>query len=54
MPKHFAAFIESQTSMGVLIVSQKLEVSQAIDEIILIWLASEAEEYVDSIRQLPI
>ena len=54
MPKHFAAFIESQTSAGVLIVSQRLEVGQVIDEIILIWLASEAEEYVDSIRQLPI
>ncbi len=54
MPKHFAAFIQSQTCAGVLIISKKLEVSLAIDEIILIWLASEADEYVNSIRQLPI
>ncbi len=55
MPKHFAAFVESQPySAGVLIVSKKLEVSRAIEEIILIWLASEAGEYVNSIRQLPI
>lgn len=54
MPKHFAAFMQNQTCSGVLIVSKKLEISLAIDEIILIWLASEAEEYVDSIRQLPI
>jgi hypothetical protein len=55
MPKHFASFIESQTySAGVLIVSQKLEISRAIDEIILIWQASEAKEYGNSIRQLPI
>ena len=54
MPKHFAVFVQSQTCAGVLIVSKKLEISLAIDEIILIWLASEADEYVDSIRQLPI
>jgi hypothetical protein len=54
MPKHFAAFIQNQACPGVLIVSKKLEISLAIEEIILIWLASEAEEYVDSIRQLPI
>lgn len=55
MPKHFAAFIERQTySAGVLIVSKKLEISLAIDEIILIWMASEAEEYVNLIRQLPV
>ena len=54
MPKHFAALIQSQTCAGVLIISKKLEISLAIDEIILIWLASEADEYVNSIRQLPI
>ncbi|MDQ3062173.1 MAG: DUF5615 family PIN-like protein [Acidobacteriota bacterium] len=54
MPKHFADFIQSQTYAGVLIISKKLEISLAIDEIILIWLASEADEYVNSIRQLPI
>lgn len=54
MPKHFAAFVQSQICAGVLIVSQKLEISRVIDEIILIWLASESEEYVNSIRQLPI
>ena len=53
MPKHFAHFVQSQICAGVLIVSKKLEISLAIDEIILIWLASEAEEYVNSIRQLP-
>jgi hypothetical protein len=37
-----------------LIISKRLEVAQAIEELILIWAASEAEEYVNSIRQLPI
>ena len=36
MPKPFAAFIQNQTCSGVLIVSKKLEISLAIDEIILV------------------
>ena len=54
MPKHFALFIENNRCAGVLIVSKKLEVSRAIEELILIWAASESEEYYNSIRQLPI
>ncbi len=54
MPKHFAEFIRQEKCWGIFIVSKKLEISVAIDEIILIWAASEAEEYINSIRQLPI
>ena len=54
IPKHFAEFIRQEKCWGVFIVSKKLEISFAIDEIILIWAASEAEEYINSIRQLPI
>jgi Domain of unknown function (DUF5615) len=42
MPHHFAAFIAQQTSAGLLIVSQRLPVSQAAEELLLIWVASEA------------
>lgn len=54
MPKHFAEFIQHQNCSGVLIVSRKLEISSIIEEIILIWMASDAEEYINSIRQIPI
>lgn len=54
MPRYFAAFVENQSCAGVLIVSKRLEISRAINEIILVWSASEAEEYINSIRQLPI
>lgn len=54
MPGHFAAFIENNECCGVIIVSKKLEISAAIEEIILVWAASEAEEYLNSIRHLPI
>ena len=54
MPKYFAEFISQNQSAGVIIVSKKLEISLVIEQLILIWAASEAEEYVNSIRQLPI
>lgn len=54
MPGHFAAFMEENECWGVVIVSKKLEISIAIEEIILIWAASQAEEYLNSIRQLPV
>jgi Domain of unknown function (DUF5615) len=44
MPTAFGQFIASQTSSGVLILSQNLPISEAIDAIILVWEASTAEE----------
>lgn len=54
MPKHFAEFIQKQNCPGVLIISQKLEIKTAIDQLILVWAGSEAEEYINMIRELPI
>lgn len=54
MPGHFANFIQKQLCPGVLIIPQNMSVSAAIEELILIWTASEAEDYVNSIRQLPL
>jgi len=54
MPFHFARFIETNVSPGVLIVSQRAGIPGIIEELILIWVASEAEEYTNSIRTLPL
>ncbi len=54
MPKHFAEFIASETSPGVFIVQRNTELRAAIEALILTWEASEAEEYVNSIRALPL
>src|SRR5881296_783775 len=54
MPYHFADFIASQVSPGVLIVPQQLETKSAIEELVMIWFASQAEEYLNSIRRLPL
>lgn len=55
MPRHFAAFVENNICYGVLIVPQKPEIiSQIIEDLILIWFATETEEYINSIRSLPL
>ena len=54
MPHHFATFIGRQKSPGGLIVSQRTATAAAIDELLLIWTASEAEEWVNRIVLLPL
>jgi Domain of unknown function (DUF5615) len=53
MPIEFSQFIISQTSSGVLILSQNLSIGEAIDAIILVWEASTAEEWSDRIMTFP-
>jgi hypothetical protein len=54
MPQHFAAFITTATSTGVLIIPQHLSVAAAVDDLLLIWHATEAEEWINQIRSLPL
>lgn len=54
MPQHFRHFTARQASPGVILISQKLTPSTAIEELVTIWLASEAEEWVNQIRFLPL
>jgi len=54
MPWHFRQFIARQTSPGVILVPQKISVSIAIEELLTVWLASDAEEWLNQIRFLPL
>ena len=54
IPQHFGHFIAQQASPGVILIPQKLPLSTAIEQLVLIWLASEAEEWVNQIRFLPL
>ncbi len=54
IPQHFRHFIAQQTSPGVILIPQKLPLSTAIEQLVIIWLASEAEEWVNQIRFLPL
>ena len=53
MPGHFSRFIEQSTSPGLLIVSQKLDIREAIEQILLIWVASEEEEWINRVGYVP-
>lgn len=54
MPHHFARFIASQPSPGVIVVPQKLRAAQAAEELVLIWSATEAAAWVNRIVALPL
>ncbi len=55
MPTHFRAFRDAeQRSSGVFLIPQSLDVGSAIDELLLIWLASEASEWEDKLAWLPL
>ena len=52
MPLHFGEFIQSQDIPGIFLISQNISIRRAIDGLILLWAASEAEEHTNSIRNL--
>ena len=55
MPMHFRAFIRAGGhSAGVFLVPQSLDVGTAIDERLLVWLASEASEWENRLQWLPL
>jgi len=54
MPSKFASFIVSNQSSGVIIVSRKLPTEVIIEELLLIWAASSAEEWINRIAKLPL
>ena len=54
MPRYFSEFITTETSSGVIIVSQRLPVASAVEDLLLIWSATEAEEWINRIWFLPL
>ncbi len=50
---HSARFVEAQTSPGLIIVSQELGVGQAIEELLLVWATTEAEECQNAVIFVP-
>lgn len=53
LPGFFREFISTNTSPGLIVVSQRLPVGRAAELLHLLWAASEAEEYVNIIYDLP-
>jgi Domain of unknown function (DUF5615) len=55
MPAHFRAFTSAgRRSAGVFLIPQSLDVGRSVDELLLIWLASEASDWEDRLEWLPL
>ena len=54
MPRHFAMFISEQTSAGVVLVPQSLPRRRAVEDLLFIWVAMDAEEWINRIMSLPL
>ena len=54
MPRHFADYLLHHSSPGVFILAQNVNVRMAIEELLLIWNASESEEWRNLIVELPL
>lgn len=53
MPDNFARFIETATSAGVIIAPQSRAPSEIVEDLALIWMASDAAEYANRLLYLP-
>ncbi len=54
MPAHLARFLENHSSPGVIIVSQELDMGAAIEDLLIIWAASAAEEWRNQLGFVPL
>jgi hypothetical protein len=53
MPEHWASSLVTHSSSGVVVVAQDLDIGAAIEYLLLIWAASEAEEWHNTIVFVP-
>jgi hypothetical protein len=54
MPTHFSDFITAESSSGVIVVPQNLSIISVVEDLILIWFITEAEEWINRICYLPL
>jgi hypothetical protein len=54
MPAHFARYSAGAESPGVILLREAIPISTAIDELVLIWSASEAEEWIGRLVWIPL
>jgi hypothetical protein len=54
MPVHFIQYIGSANSSGVILIREKVSIAVAIEELILVWAASETEEWINRLVWIPL
>lgn len=50
MPSNFATFVETDTSSGLLIIRQKVSILRALEEVLHVWMVSDADEWINQMR----
>ncbi len=53
MPAAFGKFIQSKTSPGLFLISQKTDLLVAIESVLLAWVASDHEEWINRMVAIP-
>lgn len=53
MPRYFEEFVRRRRSPGVFLIAQKLRIGQAVEELVMGWTVSEAEEWENQLVRLP-
>jgi hypothetical protein len=53
IPVHFRRFTEAQRSPGVFLIAQDLPVGQAVENLLLVWEASEPEDWESRLCLIP-
>jgi hypothetical protein len=54
MPGHFARYVESAPSPGVILLREATPIATAIEELVLIWSASEGDEWMNRLVWIPL
>ena len=54
MPYHFGEFITNKESAGLIVVSQRLPIVTVAEELVMIWATTEADEWINQIKSLPL
>jgi len=54
MPLHFSRFVASAQSPGVILLREAIPISTAIEELALIWSASETAEWINRLVWIPL
>jgi hypothetical protein len=54
MPGHFVRYANNEQSPGVILLREAIPIATAIEELALIWNASDAEEWVNRLIWIPL
>jgi len=54
MPGHFGEFLQRSESPGLILIPQRYPVGQAVDDLFLIWTATEPVDWRNTLTRLPL